>query len=252
MKTGLLALVMVAGPGIAEAQGPAYDVVSIKPNKTGSGSIGVDIDNGQFNGTNITLKMMIQRAWHLPTGDLIYGLPAWANDAHYDMRARVDAETVAALKKMSREDREVADERMMQDVLTERFQLKVHPETKELPVYQLVVAKGGVKMKKTVDDSGGRGMHTNSQKLTATDDPMPDFARYLSERLHRKVEDQTGLSGHYDFTLQWSPDDLATDKAPEFPTLMTAIEEQLGLKLVGAKGPVDTIVVDKVEQPTEN
>jgi uncharacterized protein (TIGR03435 family) len=136
--------------------------------------------------------------------------------------------------------------------------LKVHPETRTLPMYELALAKGGSKLT-TADPANPKGgsMNSNNQKLTVIGLPTSNLCDYLSSRLHRKVVDKTGLTGKYDFTLQWSPDEAAGESATatgasQLPSIFTALQEQLGLKLESTKGPVDVIVVDKVEMPSEN
>jgi uncharacterized protein (TIGR03435 family) len=240
------------------AASPTFDVVSLKPNRSGSGRISVDTDFTYYRATNLSLKSMIQSAYGLQTQDQISGLPGWASSASYDIDAKMDAETAAALKAAKNGEDEPIRRAMMQAMLADRFQLKVHPETKELPIYTLVPAKGGSKL--TVSDPANKqngSMNSSNQQLTATGIQTAALSIFLSGRLHRKVVDKTGLTGQYDFTLQWSPDETtgesaAATGATQLPSLFTAVQEQLGLKLEAAKGPVETIVVDHVEMSTEN
>jgi len=138
---------------------------------------------------------------------------------------------------------------MLRGLLAERFKLAVHTETRQLPVYALVVAKGGPKIQKAVDlshmsSSGGAGMIRGIME-------MPAFASYLSSTLGRRVIEQTGLTGACTLSLKWTPDDKTmTDNSP--PSLVTAIQEQLGLRFESTKGPVDILVVDHAEKPMEN
>jgi uncharacterized protein (TIGR03435 family) len=152
-------------------------------------------------------------------------------------------------------------------------------ETKQLPVYELVVAKGEPKIKEATPgdtyangikgpDGVGRGgmMRMGPGQLTAQAVPMTSLANMLSQQLHRTVLDKTGLTGKYDIQLNWTPDQgpdpmfnghdggHSSDTAQDFsgPTIFTALQEQLGLKLQSAKGPVETIVIDHVEMPSEN
>ena len=170
---------------------------------------------------------------------------------------------------------------MIQPILAERFQLKVHWATKELPVYALVVAKGGPKLKeakpgdtypnglKSPDGPRGRGMmRMQWGQLTAQALPVSALVKLLSEQQQdRLIVDQTGLSGVYDFTLKWTPEGpqpamfkgdgggppqpKTTDESSE-PSLFTAMQEQLGLKLESRKAPVQVLVIDHVERPSAN
>jgi uncharacterized protein (TIGR03435 family) len=250
---------VIATPAVAQvAAGPTFDVVSVKPNRTGSGSTSVHTDNERYETINLSLKKMIQNAYGLQTPDQISGLPGWANSVNFDIEAKVDAETMARLKAASRDEESKLRRSIMQAMLADRFQLKVHPDTKELPIYELTLAKGGSKLPAADPaDTKNGSMNSNNQKLTATGIPLSNLCNYLSERLHRKVVDKTGLAGEYSFTLQWSPDEAAGESVAatgteQLPSLFTALQEQLGLRLDSAKGPVDTIVVDKVEMPSEN
>ena len=157
---------------------------------------------------------------------------------------------------------------MMQAMLADRFKLKVHHETKELPMYSLVIAKGGFKLKeadpndtypngvKGPDGVGHSGMMMFlNGVLKAQGVPISNLANSLSLQVHRLVVDKTGLTGKYDFSLAWTADGVTPDNglgAETWPSLFTALQEQLGLKLEPTKGMVDTIVVDHVEMPSEN
>jgi len=181
----------------------------------------------------------------------------------------VDAETLAALKAMGPAESSKQQGAMLRQMLAERFQLKAHDETREIPVYALVVAKGGLKMKsadpndtyangiKGRDGSpaGANSMWSENGKVVAQGYSMKNLAVNLARRLHREVVDKTGLTGQYDFTLMFSPE-LTEGEAPAESegavSLFTALEEQLGLKLESAKGPVATVVVDHVAVPVED
>jgi uncharacterized protein (TIGR03435 family) len=257
LMAAMAAAAVVPGFGQA-AMGPAFDVVSIKPNKSGSGGMSINIDDGRYVASNLSLKSMIQNAYGLQTQDQIVGLPGWGSSARFDVEAKMDAETIAALKGASREQEQKLREAMMQAMLADRFQLKVHAETKELPIYTLVAAKGGPKLAAADPANKKNGwMSSSNQTLTATGIEMAGLCDFLSGRLHRKVVDNTGLAGSYDFKLQWSPDEAAGESAAatgaaQLPSMFTAVQEQLGLKLESGKGPVDTVVVDHVAMPSEN
>ena len=150
---------------------------------------------------------------------------------------------------------------MLQPFLAERFQLKFHRETQVRPVYQLVVAKGGLKLKPSPPAAAGEAsqpkMRMKRGELSAQRFPMPLLVQWLSLHAGRTVVDKTGAAGTYDFELQWS-NDPGSASAPggqeesaqgTSPSLFTALQEQLGLKLEPAKGPVETLVIDNVQKP---
>ena len=251
----------VAAAG-AEAKAPAYDVVSIKPNKSGSGGMMINEQNDSFSATNVSLKMMLVNAYDVKEY-LISGLTGWANSERFDIKAKIVDMDAAALKKMTDKQRDA----MLQQLLADRFHIKVHLQTEVLPIYEMVVAKGGAKIT-AVEPPGpdpdadknkefkgmGRGsMRVSNTELNAHDVPLESLAYTLSGRLSRTVVDKTGLKGKFDLSLTWSPDDGSTAASDSSaPSLFTALQEQLGLRLQPAKGPVDTLVVDHVEMPSEN
>ena len=255
----------------ADAKPLAYDVVSVKQNKSGPGMMRIMNVPDKYSTTNVGLKQIIQNAYGWKMPDMISGLPGWADSAAFDIEAKMDAETIAALKAMPKEQADGQRRLMMQAMLADRFKLKVHHETKELPIYSLVIAKGGFKLKdadpnnayadgiKGFDGVARPGMMRMSRgKLTGQGFEMPGLANLLSQQVHRLVVDDTGLKGKYDFTLQWTPDDMegghqeTSATADSGPTIYTALQEQLGLRLDSTKGPVETVVVDHVEMPSEN
>lgn len=245
-----------------EGKALVYDVVSIKPNKSGSGRTSISVNNDSYSAENISMKQMLSNAYDVKEY-LISGLTGWANSARFDVNAKIVGMDADALKKLTDKQRQA----MLQQLLTDRFQLKVHTQTEVLPIYEMVVAKGGAKIT-AVEPAGpdpdadkskefkgmGRGsMRVNNTVLTAHDVALESLANSLSVRLSRTVVDKTGLKGNFDLSLTWSPDDgsaAASDSSA--PSLFTALQEQLGLRLQPAKGPVSTLAVDHVELPTEN
>jgi uncharacterized protein (TIGR03435 family) len=148
---------------------------------------------------------------------------------------------------------------MLRPLVTERFQLKTHTESRILPVYELVVAKGGPKCKLSDDQTklgwGDIGLYYNRSdiRLEGRALPMAHLAKTLADQVHRTVIDKTALTGNYDLTLQWTPDDApASTDADSVPSIYTAVQEQLGLKLQPAKAPVEVLVVDHAAMPSEN
>jgi uncharacterized protein (TIGR03435 family) len=234
----------------ADPKTPAYDVVSIKPDKTDSGRVSISVDDGNFNASNVSLKMMILGAWGLKDAQVI-NLPKWGDSMRFDIKAKItepDKKVLAALTPEQFRS-------MQQPILLDRFQLKFHHDKKVLPIYDLVVIKGGPKFKETAADSSrdsGIGIH--NRNLDATAVTLSDLADRLSDQVSRIVVDKTGLAGKYDFQLNWSPDDVgppaADSSAP--PDIFTALEEQLGLKLQPGKAEVESFVIDQANPPTEN
>jgi uncharacterized protein (TIGR03435 family) len=256
----------------ADAKPLAYDVVSVKPNKSGDNMRRIMNMPDRFSMTNLGLKQLIQNAYGLKMPEMISGLPGWADSAAFDIEAKMDAETIAALKAMPKEQADEQRRQMLQAMLADRFKLKVHRETKELPIYSLVIAKGGFKLKEADPNNtyanGIKGpdgvahagfMRMGRGELTGQGFEMPGLANLLSMQVRRLVVDNTGLKGKYDIKLQWTPDEMegghggeAATPTSTGPSIYTALQEQLGLKLDSTKGPVDTVVVDHVEMPSDN
>ena len=247
---------------------PTYDVSVIKPHPSGNGGMSLGSDEDSFNAVNVTLRLLIENAYGI-RAELIYGLPQWADDAHYDLTAKTLDPDVKALDKLTEEQQEA----MLAAVLQSRFQLKVHDVTRTLPVYDLVIAKGGSKLKPTIwtdakivpkgADSGlpPGSVRTYSdalnEKMEAASMTVPALADALSQQLGRTVIDKTGITGKYDILLKWMSDHAgmsATTNSDEAaaPPIFKALEEQLGLKLEATKGPVRTVVVDHLERPSPN
>ena len=241
---------------------PVYDVVSIHPNNSLSGSTRMSTDPGVLKFTNVTLKQMLSYAYEIRDG-LIEGLPGWADSAHFDIEAKVVDPDIAVLKAMDRHQRAA----MLIPMLADRFGAKVHTETRTLPVYDLVLTKDGPKFKAYVppaDDPPAKGpnmgagsINIRNFDMVATGVPMTSLAETLSRQVDKTVIDKTALSGLYNLELKYTPDNARMNGAPVEPTdqapdIYTALQEQLGLKLVASKGPVVTLIVDQLKQPTEN
>jgi uncharacterized protein (TIGR03435 family) len=300
-------------------QKPSFDVVSIKPSPPlGNGPIriGGGTQGDRFTMNSATLRMLLQMAYQSAgstplTGRLeIIGGPGWMDSDRYDVQAKADCSG----GKIPRETLQL----MMRSLLEDRFHLKAHLETRELPIYNLVAAKDGPKIKRSADQTpppfaavplgpcepvaanppppfpGGRGnpfapgtppprgatmmmMGPNGMTLRATATRLATMVGLLQQQLGRRVVDKTGLEGLFDFEMTFSQEGLsspfgrgfplpqqlppvgdpagsafASPAAPDsVPSLFTAIQE-LGLKLESGKGPVEVLVIDSVEKPTEN
>jgi uncharacterized protein (TIGR03435 family) len=206
------------------------------------------------------LLALIATAYELRDFQIFNG-PDWIGSDRFDVTAKFDAPV--DLSKMDEAGRKAWVQRLTQSrqsLLADRFRLKCHTETKELTVYELVVAKGGPKFKETKEDAdtnkyfGIRAAPQRTRQLAGKDATMDGLAVLLSSEVSHVVVDKTGLAGKYDLNAEWVQDAGAAQSAdePSGLTIFTALEEQLGLKLQAAKGPVRVLVIDHVEKPSEN
>jgi uncharacterized protein (TIGR03435 family) len=267
-------------PAPASAPRPSFDVASIKPDHGGTGLFRIRADSGRFVADNATLKFLLQYAYRVKDSQ-ISGAPGWIDSEHYDIEAKADDSSADVQRRLSSDDQGAHLRLMVQSLLADRFKLALHYETKELPIYALVVAKNGPKLHAaaiTPDDSaltgppgppnGPQPRHSIRQmgrgELSMNAESLDIFADMLSHQLGLLIVNKTGLKGNYDFTLKWTPDEgqgqmaggPPGDAAPPLeaagPSIFTALQEQLGLKLESQRGPVATIVIDHVEKPSEN
>ena len=230
----------------------AYDVVSVKPDKGKGPYSAWGRTNADGFSANLTVRNFISNAYGLFMEDQITGLPEWANTAQYEIQAKLDPDKVEAHEKLSREERYKQDSAMLQALLADRFRLKVRHELKPLPVYELVVAKGGPKLTESpANPSAGYGMSMSAGRISGHGMEIPSLAVSLSGVAGRLIVDKTGLTGKYEVELNWSRDDSPGSTDPG-PSIFAALQEQLGLKLDPAKAPVDTIVIEHIEKPSEN
>ena len=226
---------------------PTFEVATIKP--TGPSTDGhthINYPPGdRFSATNITLVALMQWAYDMPERQILDG-PPWLAATRFDFQAKADGDQIKGLT--AEQDRDLK-RRMVQALLADRFHLTLHPETRTLPAYDLIVAKGGSKLQPTKSNGKSIGIsrtYFNGEGLT-----MPLIAEELSLIAGRVVFDKTNLTGRYDLKLQWTPDDAsAADNSA--PSLFTAIQEQLGLKLESAKESAPVLVIDHIDMPTPN
>lgn len=261
----------------AAASLPTFEVVSIKPNKSDSMMMRIQAtpDGTSING--LTVHMLLREALGVSDSQIV-GEPGWLNSARFDIEARVAAADVQKYESLKPVERWA----MLLPVFKDRFGLKFHNETKDITQYVLVIAKGGLKMKEaTPGESYANGIKTQSGvaggagmmrmgpgELTAQAVPISNLIRFLSFQFHSPVLDKTGLAGKYDINMTWAPDEsegimhppdggapAAGNPEPppsSGPSIFTALEEQLGLKLEAHKEPGNVIVIDHIDQPSAN
>jgi uncharacterized protein (TIGR03435 family) len=193
------------------------------------------------------------------------GGPAWIESDPYDIEAKPDETTTEQLLKLTPKQRWPVEQRMQQALFADRLKLKVHFETREMPIFALVVAKGGLRMHEAKPGDtyanglkggdgktfGGGSYMVGNGKMTAQGISMDSLAANLAGTTGHIVSNKTGLTGVYDFTLQYADSDPPPPDSTA-PSIYTAIEEQLGLKLESSKGPVQVLVIDHVERPSAN
>jgi uncharacterized protein (TIGR03435 family) len=254
---------------------PQVEVAAIHPSPPGQGDKGlVHIAPGKFEAHNMTVRKLIYIAYKIKSSQILGG-PAWLNSETFDI--------TATAADMTGDNFPFT----LQTLLEDRFKLKVHPETKEGNVYDLTIAKSGLKMQPTqpgacvpLNLSRNRAAQTPDQKscgwqqsssslkgigIFITDPPgvpRQGLIGQLSAITDKPVIDQTGLTGSYDVHLEWTPDDVSSNALNESaqpapltdtgPTEFTAVREQLGLELKPAKGPITFLVIDSVDRPSEN
>jgi uncharacterized protein (TIGR03435 family) len=225
-------------------QAAEFDVASIKPSTADPGSSGIDTDNGLLRAHNVTLKRCITGAYGVPESRIIGG-PKWMDELRYEIVAKADHPAG---------DDELSS--ILQTLLADRFKLSLHHETQTISGYMLTVAKSGLKANPSPPDAASS---TNSSRgrIDAKGCPMSRLVLKLSAALGVPVVDMTEDTRKFDFTLQWIPDNMQTKAGaagdvPQGPSLFTALQEQLGLRLESRKMPIDVLVIDHAELPSEN
>ena len=269
MLKPLTIVVVVSMSGIAggvdaqtpEGPSPSFEVASVRPNKSGAVNTNFGIQGDTFTGTNATLRELIRLA-HSARDIVVAKGQEWIESERFDIVAKARAQLRPA---------RVPDE--LKQLLADRFALKVHNESREVPIYALTVARadGTVgpalravavdRCKPLIDDSMERsrkgqpplqpvpgqklqcGMHVNQGMIQGASISLSPLVNRLSSVVGRHVVDRTGLTGNFDFDLTWAPE-ATPDSAG--PSIFTALQEQLGLKLESARGPIDVLVIDDV------
>jgi uncharacterized protein (TIGR03435 family) len=238
-----------APPAKPAALPTAYDIVSVRPQKednSGVGSYWRHTPSG-FS-ANVPVYSLITGAYNVMMEDQISGLPDWARTENFDIEAKLDPDNAEAVGKLHGDDRVKENALLLRALLADRFRMKAHIEVKELPVYNLVIAKSGLKMKEAAPDQSP-GYRMGLGNIAGQSLFIGNLVGSLSHPAGRLIIDKTGLSGKYQVDLTWAWDD---DPNATGPSLFTALQEQLGLKLEPAKAPLDVVVIDHIERPSEN
>jgi uncharacterized protein (TIGR03435 family) len=273
-------ILVAAALTAAQAPRPAFEVTSVKPNTSGTFLVMIRTPPGRFSATNVTLRMLIRSAYgNIPDFRTIGG-PSWMDVDRFDVDATAGQTSTSSTPEQTR--------RMIQSLLEDRFKLKSHTETRELPIYLLVLARRDGKLGDQIKPSTGECKEITPPPGAPPPPPPPPGApaggqrqcpsmlgmgaisgRQLSiDRLadtlapyaNRKIVNQTNLIGLFDLDLRWMPDLLPFAPAgapppptdPNAPPLMTALQEQLGLRLDASRGPVELLVIDSVEKPSSD
>ena len=260
---------------------PSFEVASIREDLSGSYHSSISDNGDSYRIENVSLREVIMSAWGARTKSQVLGGPDQLMGERIDINARISEDDMARMKKLPPTDSRRQQYLMLQALLADRFHLKVHIESREMPVFALVLAKAGPKLHasapapaatdpqadKPKPHGDGIWMRNNSKhaELNGYRSTIDALASVLSDRPDtegRFVINKTGLSGNYDYSLQWAPEYLSArvvnsstslaDTGPSGPSLFTALEDQLGLKLESEKAPVEVLVIDHVEPPSAN
>jgi bla regulator protein BlaR1 len=281
----------------ADSERVSFEVASVKPNKSGERRVMIQGQpGGRFVATNVTVRQLIQTAYRLQEFQLV-GAPAWIDDDHFDIVAKAAGDLPAPEALGRGASGPMQMQLMLQSLLAERFKLAVHQDARVVSIYALVLAQSdgrlGPQVRRSEVDCqafaiaarlpGGSpppppppppqpgerptcGLFGGLGRFAAGGTSMAQLATTLSQQVRRIVVDRTGLTGRFDFDLQWTPEQLpprapgtpadqplrinGADIDPNGPSIFTAMQEQLGLKLDSTNGSVDVLVIDGVEQPT--
>jgi len=239
------------------ASAPAFDVAAIHqhiPEPHEHNSIWSSSSDSHFRAENVNLSTLIHWAFDMPETRVL-NLPGWANSIYFNIDASSDASVDEEMKHLTGTAGTLQKKEMVQALLADRFKLVSHTETRELPIYDLIVSKGTPKLGD--DKSSGTTINHGRDHLEVqAANSLAVLAEELSKEVGRPVIDKTGVAGRYNLKLRWTPDDSSEPvrgSAPDAPpSIFTALQEQLGLKLEPGKGPVQVLVVDHVEMPSNN
>jgi uncharacterized protein (TIGR03435 family) len=238
-----VAVAVAVSPVHAQSNRKAFEVVSVKRNRTAALASDTNTTPGRLSLVNVTLLSVVRRAFGVLDPQIV-GAPDWLTNERYDILA------------VTGDGADLTDESRqayLQSFLADRCQFRFHREMRELSTYSLVPSKNGPRL---IAHAGPGDYSMRVQptedgrlRLRSTRGNMRRLAEILTGQVGEVVADRTGLSGEYDFTLEWAPN--LTDNATG-PSLFTALNEQLGLRLEPAKSPVQAVVIDRIERPTQD
>jgi uncharacterized protein (TIGR03435 family) len=255
-KTAVVALALTAAGASAQMPmpvkpmatdaHPSFAVATIKPHDPNSNHQGFNAVGDRYTIRNQTIISLMMFAYSIDQHQVV-DAPAWAGVERFDIEGKTDTPGEPNLHQQ---------QEMLQKLLADRFGLRFHRETRELPVYAIQIAKGGPKLKPAAhpeaEPDQDASSHGTEVTVTITSATMADFIMGMQFFLDRPLVDQTGISGRHDFTVRYTYDEAhATDpNAP--PGIFTAIKEQLGLRLDAVKAPIGVFAIDRVEPPSAN
>jgi uncharacterized protein (TIGR03435 family) len=245
---------------------PEFAVVSVKPDASSDGRWKMQFTPDGYYAYGVTARQLLQDAYGTYSQDFPGGVPGWGNSLKFDVTAKVDESNLPAFKSLDINQRRL----MLQAILNTRFKLKAHSEQKQVQTYALVLLKPGPNLHVSNSNplpagstAGGLMVRNRPGKLTEQSVTMAAFSKFLSYQVGAPVIDQTGLAGRYDLALDWTPEDISgygstpsgansNEQSSDFPSLWTALKEQLGLVLKAQKGLTEILIVDHLEQPDAN
>jgi uncharacterized protein (TIGR03435 family) len=224
---------------VAFASAATFEAATIRINQTDSRADRESHSGDRLEMTNVTLRMLVRFAYQVPDPQIAGG-PKWMDTTRFDIVAKADHPADGAEFRG-----------MLRPLLTDRFQLKIHHETRTLAGYAIRVATRGMAARPG-DQSGHCGTSTNAGYIDAKACTIAELTTRLASILQRPVTDLTNDSRKYDFVLRWTPDNMQAGGAAEGISLFAALQEQVGVKLESQKAPVDVLVIDRAELPSQN
>ena len=249
---GIAAIASATTSQTSSGTKPSFEVATVKPNNRFDPSV-LNKAGSRFVATALPLRPLIMEAYRVRDFQIVGG-PNWINDNPWDIEAKAAPDVILTWTESENPYLAGPLARMLQSLIEDRFQLKFHWEAKQLSVYELTFARGGPKLKLSVDQTTTRVSETKLGRgyVEVPGQPFRNFVYFLGRQLDRPLIDKTGLQGLYDVTLRWTPEPAENTRTSDFPTLFTALQEQLGLKLESGRGAVDMLVIDSVQRPSGN